>query len=194
MIVSGPPAAGKSTIAVPLAADLGFALIAKDRIKETLHDALGVEVSLPWSRRLGAAAMELLWMLAADAPAAVLEANFWPGNERNEARLRSLGTVPLEVHCACPVEECTRRYAARTPGRHPVHLDGHESRLSAEGFLRCARPLGLGPVITVDTTRPVDVAALSADVRGQLCQRRPDGLFPEVRGSGPVSTGEQHRT
>ena len=58
--VSGAPGAGKTTLAVPLAAELGWALLTKDRIKETLHDALGaLEADLAWSRRLGAAAMEL---------------------------------------------------------------------------------------------------------------------------------------
>ena len=64
--VSGAPGSGKSTLAVPLAAELGYALLRKDRIKETLHDALGApEPDRVWSRRLGAAAMELLWALAA---------------------------------------------------------------------------------------------------------------------------------
>src|SRR5215510_263646 len=69
VFVSGAPGAGKTSLAVPLAAELGFALVSKDRIKETLHDALGApEPDLAWSRALGAAAMELLWALAADAP------------------------------------------------------------------------------------------------------------------------------
>ena len=164
-IVSGPPAAGKSAIAGPLAAELGCVLIAKDRIKEALHDALGDELTLAWSRQLGAAAMEVLWTLASDAPSAVLDANFWPGDERHQAWLRALRAVPVEVHCACPVQECMRRYAARAPGRHPVHLDGHDSRAAIAGFERCARPLRLGPVITVDTTRPVDMTALAVGVR-----------------------------
>ena len=37
---SGAPGAGKTALAGPLAAELGFALIAKDVIKETLHAAL----------------------------------------------------------------------------------------------------------------------------------------------------------
>jgi hypothetical protein len=40
VLVSGVPGAGKSTIAGPLAVELGFALLAKDRIKEVLADAL----------------------------------------------------------------------------------------------------------------------------------------------------------
>ena len=59
VFVSGAPGAGKTTLAVPLAAELGFALVNKDRIKETLHDVLGApEPDLAWSRALGAAAME----------------------------------------------------------------------------------------------------------------------------------------
>ena len=73
VLVTGPPAAGKTTLAGPLAAELGFALLAKDKIKETLHDALGLDPDLAWSRRLGAATIELMWALAADSPAAVLE-------------------------------------------------------------------------------------------------------------------------
>src|SRR5579863_1117877 len=92
VLVSGPPASGKTTLAAPLAAELGFALLGKDRIKETLGDWLAVEPAVlgdgssaagrpgadpaaepGWSRRLGAAAMELLWALAADAPDVVLE-------------------------------------------------------------------------------------------------------------------------
>ncbi len=64
--VSGAPGAGKTSLAGPLAAELGYALITKDTIKETLHDALGApDPDLAWSRWLGGAAMELLWTLAA---------------------------------------------------------------------------------------------------------------------------------
>ena len=42
--VSGAPGAGKTSLAGPLAAELGYALITKDTIKETLHDA-------PWRPR-----------------------------------------------------------------------------------------------------------------------------------------------
>jgi predicted kinase len=75
--VSGAPGTGKTSLAGPLAAELGYALLTKDTIKETLHDTLGApEAGLAWSRRLGGASMELLWALAARAPAVVIEANF----------------------------------------------------------------------------------------------------------------------
>lgn len=79
VLVSGAPAAGKTSIAVPLARLLGVPLFAKDDIKETLIDVLGDrDGDLGWSRTVGGAAMELLWKLAERAPAAVLEANFRP--------------------------------------------------------------------------------------------------------------------
>jgi predicted kinase len=141
VLVSGPPAAGKTTIAGPLAAELGFTLLAKDRIKETLHDALAdsgaqlpVGSDLVWSRRLGAASMELLWALAAEAPAVVLEANFWADDLRVRGRLAGLAANPVEVFCQCPEEEYLRRYADRAPSRHQAHVDGARSRLS-EGFV-----------------------------------------------------------
>jgi predicted kinase len=171
VLVSGPPAAGKTTLAGPLAAQLGFPLLAKDRIKEALHDSLGDgpsgKLDLTWSRRLGAASMELLWTLAADAPAVVLEANFWPDDPRVRCRVAELAARPVEVYCDCPAEVYLRRYAARGTTRHPVHLDDQRT-VTAEAFARWNRPMGIGPVIVVDTTRPVDITALAQEVRAQL--------------------------
>ena len=117
--VSGAPGSGKTSLAIPLAAALGYALLTKDRIKETMHDAFGApEPDRAWSRRLGGAAMELLWALAADAPAVVIEANFRPRSEYERAKLSGLAARPVEVHCACPPGLALQRYNARIT--HPV--------------------------------------------------------------------------
>lgn len=176
VLVSGAPGSRKTSLAVPLAAELGFTLLGKDRIKEVLHDALGtgeLEPGLAWSRRLGAAAMELLWALAADAPAVVLDANFWPDDPRHQRRIGDLAARSVEVHCGCPAAVAARRYAERSAGRHPVHLDGARD-MSPEALARYSRPVGIGPVIPVDTTAPVDIRKLAALVRLRLARDAPD--------------------
>jgi len=159
--VSGAPGAGKTGLAGPLAAELGYALITKDTIKETLHDALGApEADLAWSRRLGGAAMELLWTLAARAPDVVIEANFRPYSDYERGRLIGLGGRPVEVHCSCPAELASARYNARVT--HPVHVI---KSLPAPAMAEYDRPLGIGDLVVVDTTVPVDAAAVAARVR-----------------------------
>src|ERR1700760_2284948 len=149
--VSGAPGSGKTSLAVPLAAALGYALLAKDRIKETLHDALGApEPDRAWSRRLGGAARAL----AADAPAVVIEANFRSRSEYERAKLSGLAARPVEVHCACPPGLALQRYNARTT--HPVHV---VTTLRPEAMAEYDRPVGIGALVTVDTTVAVDVNA-----------------------------------
>jgi len=159
--VSGAPGSGKTSLAFPLAAELGYALLAKDRIKETLHDALGApEPDRVWSRRLGGAAMELLWALAADAPAVVIEANFRPYSEYERAKLSGLAAHPVEVHCVCPLEVALQRYNARVS--HPVHV---VATIAPDAIAEYDRPVGIGALVTVDTTVTVDVNAVAAAVR-----------------------------
>jgi predicted kinase len=106
--ISGRPGAGKSSLAFPLAAELGYSLVTKDMVKEALHDALYVpgegKNDLAWSRRLGAASFALLWTLAARAGDMVIEANFDPHNDEALGQLRGLGRQTVEVHCACHAE------------------------------------------------------------------------------------------
>ena len=171
VLVSGAPGAGKSTLAGPLAAELGFALLAKDRIKETLAETLGDGAGeLAWSQRLGAASMELLWALAADAPAVVLEANFWPGDDRHERHLRKLDAHAVEVHCACPLAVAMRRYSERRASRHVAHAEAHRD-VSPEVWAKWARPVGLGELVSVDTSTKVDIAGLALRVRSRLDAR-----------------------
>ncbi|WP_218036926.1 AAA family ATPase [Streptomyces hyaluromycini] len=123
VFVSGAPGAGKTTLGRPLAEHLGFAFLSKDQIKETLHDSFQPpEGDLDWSRRLGRAAMDLLFTLAGECPAAVLESNFVPSDESVRARLAELAENPIELCCHCPPAEAARRFAARASMAHPAHV------------------------------------------------------------------------
>lgn len=163
VLISGAPGAGKTTLAAPLADRLGWPLIAKDHIKETLFDAMGgAGDSLEESRRFGAGAMETLWALAARCPRVVLEANFRPKSDYERARLTGLKGQVVEVHCLCPTSEAIRRFKARgAAGVHPAHP---WRLMDDRTFAEFDRPMGVGEVITVDTTRPIDIEGLAAEV------------------------------
>ena len=164
VIVSGPPAAGKTTIAVPLAERLGLPLLAKDTLKETLHDFLGGE-GRAWSQRLGIATFELMFgildELLASGCSVVAEGNF----TRAESVLALPAARVVEVHVTAPPDVLHERYASRAP-RHAVHcdeevVDGVAARATAGEW----DPLGVGETIVVDTTKPVDLDALARSVQ-----------------------------
>ncbi len=164
VLVSGPPGSGKTTLARPLAERLGFALLTKDDIKETLFTALdGAPGDLEFSRRIGAAAMDLLWALALHSPRVVLEANFRTQSQYERAHLAALiaqdGAQIVEVYCRIPREEASRRFAERAQQErhHPAHV---LAEMPPERMTEYEEPFALSPLIEVDTRNPVDVEAL----------------------------------
>jgi hypothetical protein len=63
VLVTGPPASGKTFVAGLVADGLGLPLIAKDAIKETLFETLGAG-DVAWSQQLGRATFALVrWAL-----------------------------------------------------------------------------------------------------------------------------------
>ena len=161
LLVSGAPASGKSTVARALAGILGYPLISKDTIKESLFDSLGaslgthLETPEELSHILSRAAMELLWPLAGGCPQVILEANFRPKSEHERTHIAALKGRKLEVYCHCTLEEASQRFQERatTWRHHPAHSIKSMSVALLEEY---DRPIGLCPVIDVDTERPVD--------------------------------------
>ena len=152
VVVNGPPGSGKSTLATRLAMELDWPLIAKDDIKEALGDALDVG-GQEWTQRLSAASFEVMWAVAARAPHAVLEGNFYPSAA---TRLRALDQAVLEVFCRCPLQVCRDRFERRLreDNRHPVHPPDVPG---LEFFEQFAEPIGIGPLLEVDTELRPDV-------------------------------------
>jgi predicted kinase len=172
VVVTGPPASGKTTVAEALARELGLPLVAKDAIKEPLFDALGIG-DREWSRALGRAAFELLFArVAAELRAGrpvIAEANF----EVDTAPSAFAALPPfrlVQIHCSAPAEVLVSRFRARAGTRHAGHLDGEiveEVRAAIASGRHDPLPL-VGASFAVDSSGPLDVGALAARVRALL--------------------------
>jgi catechol 2,3-dioxygenase-like lactoylglutathione lyase family enzyme/predicted kinase len=191
IIVTGPPASGKTGLARRFAADLRLPLICRDDFKERLFDTLGWS-DRAWSKRLGAASYELLWLaleqhLAVGNPV-VVESNFrgeLPA-ERYQQLAERYPFTPHQVNCVTDGVALVRRHAERSRSgeRHPGHVDDRsddELRAELERGRLDPLPIG-GEVIEVDTT---DFAAI--DYEGLLRRLRAAlaGQADTAMGTGP---------
>jgi predicted kinase len=181
VLVSGPPGAGKTTIARELAPRLRLPLIAKDDIKESLGDSLGSS-DLDWSRKLGAATWELLFLLYEKLLAAgvsfIAESNF----ERRTNRQRFLDMairypfVAVEVYCNADASTLAERFRGRQERGERHHV--HHGAMFEQGATIKTVELALGRrdhvpldlnmhVVRVDTTTsdPVDLDGIVRRIR-----------------------------
>jgi len=156
VIVNGLPASGKTTLAQAVGSLLEWPVLSKDVIKDALRDHFGAR-NREESRRLGRAAVDIMYGLVRSMPVALLDSVFdvrWaPGD------LARLNRPWLEIYCDCPLEVARRRFLERH-----FALSGHMSEDAdwPAWVASAGQPLGIAPLLRVDTTRPVDVRAVAA--------------------------------
>jgi predicted kinase len=129
IVVSGPPASGKTSTARKLAARLRIPFISKDTFKERLYEVFGSDEKL--EEPIERAALALLYSVAA-APleagvSVVAESNF--DRHSDLGALRTLqeehGARLVQVYCRRSRERLLERFVERIEEgeRHPGHGD-----------------------------------------------------------------------
>jgi glucokinase len=177
VVVTGPPASGKTTLALAVSERLGIPLIAKDGIKERLYAAFG-SGDREWSRWLGRATYPLIYhFLEAHLRvgcSVVVEGTFGPESANGEfAELHARWPFDaLQLFLWAPDEILIKRVEARAPERHPGHVEAStleemRSQLAAGRW----QPLQLpGELLKVDTRsfEALDLEAIVLRARRQL--------------------------
>jgi predicted kinase len=169
VVVAGPPASGKSTLAERLAEALELPLVTKDGIKETLFDSLGTG-ERDWSRQLGEASWQVLFHVVEAAlrggSSLVVEGNFEPAYA--QAGFASMPPFrAVQVYCTAPPEIFVARYRERVDAgeRHPGHVDEDVQRELVDSLATGRwRPLELGGPL-VEAGHDDDPSEIVARVR-----------------------------
>jgi predicted kinase len=162
VVVSGPSASGKTTLARAIAPALGLPLVAKDTIKEALMSVLPVP-DIEASRAIGAASVAALLAVAAETSGAVLESVWY--RSRAQAELRRLPGSIVEVFCRCDPRTAQRRHAERAGTRAAGHFAAQRAPEDLWND-EVARPVAGGwPVLEIRTDDPVDTGPLTARIR-----------------------------
>ena len=181
IVVTGPPASGKTSAARTLAERLQIPFLPKDTFKERLYESFGSDEEL--EERIEAAALAILFSVVESQLAAgvtiVAESNF--DAKFDTARLEELASEHdaqiLQVHVGGETEALVAKFAQRAASgkRHPGHgdepEDADEVRAKIEAGFWDPLPLP-GTLIRADMEDDED--EIADRVRRQL--ERPESL------------------
>ena len=165
VFVNGVPASGKSSVARALSDATGWPVLALDTVKNPFLSILPPGDRL-FNRTLGRASYAAIFDLIADAPAGttvIIDAwfGFQPIETLQEHIQRAGLTEIAEIWCHAPPEQIGARYAARL-GSRPAGHPGAEYVPELIALAMGAKPTGLAPCFDMDTTQPIQIAALAA--------------------------------
>jgi len=173
IVVTGLPASGKTTVARKLARQLDYPLLDKDDFLEVQY-----EKQFPQTRderrQLSKISDMLFQQSALNLDTAVLVSHWRPScGPQNTGTptdwLQDVFGQVVEVHCQCSPETATIRFLART--RHPGHRDQDRDPADlAASLVQLSNgyPLGLGPVLTINTEVEIELLSLAKRISFEL--------------------------
>jgi predicted kinase len=161
IIVTGRPAAGKTTLARWLAQELGLPVVSKDSIREVLFEQLGWK-DRPWAQLLGRASIDLMFHFAQvqlEAGSSLILDNAFdpaPSVPRFRALIARYHAETIQIVCNADGDTLFERFRAQAASgdRHPGHGDEDVfERLRSHLAQEQSPILDIGgPVVEVDTT------------------------------------------
>lgn len=179
IIVTGRPAAGKSTLAKWLSQELRLPLVSKDAIREGLFDRLGWK-DRKWAQELGKASVDMMFYFAraelAVGHSIIMDNAFYPpvSNPRFQALKEQYHAESIQIVCDSDRQTLFQRFKSRAESgnRHPGHGDHdvlEELFVNLAGDSSQLLDIG-GTVIEIDTTdfAKVDYQKILGQVRGLL--------------------------
>jgi predicted kinase len=181
IIVTGRPAAGKSTLAKWLSQELKIPLVSKDNIREELFDRLGWK-DRKWAQDLGKASVDMMFYFARAelevGHSIIMDNSFYPpvSNPRFQVLKEQYHAESIQIVCDSDREILFQRFKARahSGGRHPGHGDQDvldELYVTLADTSSQILEIG-GSVIEVDTTdfAKVDYQEILGKVKSLLIQ------------------------
>jgi len=130
IIVTGRPAAGKSTLAKWLSQELQIPFVSKDSIREELFDRLGWK-DRKWAQELGKASIDMMFYFARAelevGHSIIMDSSFYPpvSTPRFQVLKEQYHGKSIQIVCDSDRETLFQRFKSRADSgdRHPGHGD-----------------------------------------------------------------------